>query len=244
MVLAPRSRRRNVVLNLLLQFVAAIYLQHQSAVFVCEGLGQPLKNDAMIVHLQGPTLAHKKTMANRQAFLSTILGGAVVTMASAALPASAFVGDPSVYNHEYADPLHHSCKRRIEVSKDGKTFHYSGTAVGPKDDPVSRGCSNDEIRQHKLRFESFDGFVRDDGRISAGDNAHEGVWEPAGSVSASLEYEDVDGIRWNDGNKWIVQKKPLSTKVGEVITFSYIGFSILAGGSELLKRALVKQEEA
>jgi hypothetical protein len=70
------------------------------------------------------------------------------------------------------------------------------------------------------------------------------VWEPARSTTTLLGYEDVDGIRWNDGNKWIVQEKPLSTKVGEVITFSYIGFSVLAGGSELLKRALAKQDDS
>jgi hypothetical protein len=55
----------------------------------------------------------------------------------------------------------------------------------------------------------------------------------------------VDGIRWNDGNKWIVEgqamvqknaegknvviKKPMSTVIGEVVIFSYITFSGLAG---------------
>ena len=65
------------------------------------------------------------------------------TVAPAA-PALAVV-DPSVFTNEYADPLHPQCLRRIEVSKDGTTFHYSGTAVGPKDDPVLRGCSAQEI---------------------------------------------------------------------------------------------------
>lgn len=34
-----------------------------------------------------------------------------------------------------------------------------------------------------------------------------GRWEPAGSATASLGLEDVDGIRWNDGNKWDVKTK-------------------------------------
>lgn len=164
-------------------------------------------------------------------------------LAVTALPVNAQVDDITVYNNNYSDPLHPLCKRRIEVSKDGKTFHYSGTAVGPKGDPVLRGCSKDEIREYKLRFGAFDGEILDNGRISAGDGIHEGIWEPAGSVSTTLGYEDKDGIRWNDGNKWIVENKPLSTKVGEVITFSYIGFSLLAGANELLKRGLAKSQD-
>jgi hypothetical protein len=273
-----RSHRRNAALSLLLQLMAACSLRRQSF-YVCEGLTTnghpPSKSEAVQrISVQSssqagpPTPALRTNIANRQAFLSAILGGSVVMMATGAgaLPATAAATppavvvvvaakneDPSVYNHEYADPLHPLCKRRIDVSPDGKTFHYSGTAVGPKNDDDDlafnndprRGCSKDEIREYKLRFGSSNGIVLDDGRISAGDNnLHEGVWEPARSASTMLGYEDVDGIRWNDGNKWIVQEKPLSTKVGELITFSYIGFSLLAGGSELLKRALAKQDDS
>ena len=110
----------------------------------------------------------------------------------------------TIFNHEYADPFHPLCKRKIEVNPDGKTFHYSGTAVGPKDDPVRRGCSADEIEKYGLRQGAFDGEVLSGNRISAGDGVHEGVWEPANSASTNLGFEAVDGVRWNDGNKWTV----------------------------------------
>ena len=42
--------------------------------------------------------------------------------------------DATIYNHSYKDPFHPLCKRRVEVSADGTTFNYRGTAVGPKDD--------------------------------------------------------------------------------------------------------------
>ena len=90
------------------------------------------------------------------------------------------------------------------MNPDGKTFHYSGTAVGPKDDPVRRGCSADEIEKYGLRQGAFDGEVLSGNRISAGDGVHEGVWEPANSASTNLGFEAVDGVRWNDGNKWTV----------------------------------------
>ncbi len=81
----------------------------------------------------------------------------------------------SVFNHEYSDPLHPLCNRRIEVLDDGKTFHYTGTAVGPKDDPVLRGCSKEEIRKYKFRRGEFYGEVLPGNKISAGDGIHEGV---------------------------------------------------------------------
>ena len=68
--------------------------------------------------------------------------------------------------------------------------HYTGTAVGPKGDPVLRGCSAEEQAKYTLRRGAFDAMISPtDGAISAGDGVHEGVWEK-------------DGIRWNDGNKW------------------------------------------
>jgi hypothetical protein len=149
---------------------------------------------------------------------------------SVALAPPAYALDPGTFTNDYADPLHPECKRHIQVNADGKTFHFSGTSVDqPKDDPVLRGCSREEVKQFGLRKGSFDGTIFDDNKISAGDGIHEGAWEPAGSASTNLGYEDVDGIRWNDGNKWVVQRKSLATKVGEFITFSYIGFSLLAG---------------
>eukprot|EP00816_Leptocylindrus_hargravesii_P004303 CAMPEP_0196810216 /NCGR_PEP_ID=MMETSP1362-20130617/10031_1 /TAXON_ID=163516 /ORGANISM="Leptocylindrus danicus, Strain CCMP1856" /LENGTH=250 /DNA_ID=CAMNT_0042185115 /DNA_START=183 /DNA_END=935 /DNA_ORIENTATION=- len=109
----------------------------------------------------------------------------------------------TVFNHEYADPFHPLCKRRIQVNTDDMTFHYSGTAVGPKDDPVQqrRGCSAEEIQKYGLRQGAFDGHVvvivmsssssstnTNNGRImkiSAGDGVHEGVWEAANSVNTN-----------------------------------------------------------
>ena len=165
----------------------------------------------------------------------------------------------SILNHDYADPFHPFCNRKIEVSKDGKSFHYSGTAVGPKGDEVLRGCSREEIKLYKLRKGSFDGLVLDDGyRISAGDGIHEGVWEPKNTATTNLGYEDVDGIRWDDGNKWVIKsqsyvkstadgnvvvKKPTSVAVGEVIFLSYIGFSVLAGVYGLFRGIQKRQME-
>jgi hypothetical protein len=164
-----------------------------------------------------------------------------------------------IFNNVYADPLHPFCERQIQVSKDGTTFHYSGTAVGglvddndhSKEGVLRRGCSPAEIKQYTLRRDALDGVVLDGGkrRISlAGDSSsriHEGVWEAKGVADTNLGYEDVDGIRWNDGNKWIVEsqsmikknaegkneviKKPLSTVIGEFVIFAYISFSGLAG---------------
>jgi hypothetical protein len=117
-----------------------------------------------------------------------------------------FALDPYIYTNEYEDPLHPLCERRITVAEDGKTFHYSGTAVGPKGDPILRGCTEVEIQTYKLRRGSFDGYILDDGTISAGDGIHEGVWEPAGSVSPDIPFSLLDGIRWNDGNKWTIKE--------------------------------------
>ena len=119
--------------------------------------------------------------------------------------------DPSIFTNDYGDPFHPLCERHIQVSPDGKTFHYSGTAVGPKNDPVLRGCTPEEIQEFRLRKGAFDGEILAGNRISAGDGIHEGVWEPAKTAKTKLGYEDVDGIRWNDGNKWFVLTKEKSS---------------------------------
>jgi hypothetical protein len=160
--------------------------------------------------------------------LSSLLLAASLAFGAPAVVAAAVGGAPSVFTNDYNDPLHPLCGRHVQVSSDGKAFHYSGTAVGPKGDSVIRGCTRDEIKEFGLRSGAFDGFI-DGTKISAGDGIHEGVWEPANSVTTNLGYEDVDGVRWNDGNKWTVKQKPLSTKIGEVIFLAYIGVSTLAG---------------
>ena len=160
-----------------------------------------------------------------------------------ALAASAGSGfDSKLFTNDYEDPLHPLCRRQIQVSLDGNTFHYSGSSVGPKDDPVLRGCSPKLVKEFGgLKKESFDGTIAAN-KISAGDSTLQGVWEPAGS--AELEFGDVDGIRWNDGNKWIVKKKTVAVQVGEFITFAYIGVSILAGFNGVYKMYQKKTSEA
>ncbi|KAI2509369.1 hypothetical protein MHU86_5002 [Fragilaria crotonensis] len=150
-----------------------------------------------------------------------------LVVAACSLPCHAL--DPSIYNKNYDDPLHPLCLRHISVDGVKRVFHYSGTDVGSKDDPIKHGCSFQEAKEFGSRRGAFDGRILDDGTISVGDGIHEGVWEPANSAVTSLGYEDVDGIRWNDGNKWTVKSKSPVTKVGEVIFYTYIGVSTLAG---------------
>ena len=155
-------------------------------------------------------------------------------------PALALDGS-SVFNHDYADPNHPFCEAKIVVNK-GLTFHYTGTRPAT-DDAAVRACSREEIQQYTLRKVEFDGQLLADNRISIG--ADQGLWEPKNTATTTLGFEDVDGIRWNNGNKWIVKsqsyvsqdengknvvvKKPMTVVVGEWIFLSYIGFSTLAG---------------
>jgi len=119
----------------------------------------------------------------------------------------------AVLSTEYADPLHPYCRRRIEVASSGKTFRYIGTSVvGPKDDSVLRGCSPEEQQKFKLKSGEFKGRILLNPNentlvVSAGDGIHEGVWEPKNTARTKLGYEDLDGIRWQDGNKWVVQSQ-------------------------------------
>jgi hypothetical protein len=135
--------------------------------------------------------------------------------------AGAVGGAPSVFTNDYSDPLHPLCERHVKVSSDGKAFHFSGTQGKP-------GCTPGEIKEFGISKKAFDGFI-DGTKISAGDGIHEGVWEPANSATTKLGYEDTDGVRWEDGNKWIVKQKSLGIKIGESIFLAYIGFSTLAG---------------
>jgi hypothetical protein len=134
--------------------------------------------------------------------------------------------------------------RNIKVNQDGKTFHYAGTAVGPKDDPVLRGCSYQEQKEFGLRRGAFDGEVMPGLKISAGDGIHEGVWEPANSVTKYSDYKDVDGIRWNDGNKWVVKNSPIANLFGEGLFLAYVGVSLLAGGKWVVDQIQKRQAEA
>lgn len=165
-------------------------------------------------------------------------------LVSAPLASQAF--DAQVFTNDYSDPLHSLCRRHIQVSKtpmtlgqDGTSrfsFQYEGTAVGPKDDDsgVLHGCSKEEIKEFGLRKGSFTGSIVGN-RISAGDGIHEGIWEAAGSVDdGALKYTDVDGIRWNDGNKWIVKEKSLPERALEIVFNSYASLMALVGLKVLL----------
>lgn len=199
---------------------------------------------------------HHKTVMGHLLGASILLssaGWASPTIAVAATdnPALLSSDDVTVLNHEYLDPLHPQCRRTIQVDKDGKTFHYSGTGVGSKDDTVLRGCSPGEIQKYGLRTGSFDGQIIMPGlQLSVGDGIHEGKWEPANSVTTTpnnLQFKAVDGIRWNDGNKWIVKDetpKPLTTVVGEWIFLAYIGFSTLAGVKGVVDKIQEKKNRA
>jgi hypothetical protein len=162
------------------------------------------------------------------AFCSSLLLSMVLLAGPAAL---AF--DAKTFTNDYIDPFHPQCRRHIEVAKDGKTFRYSGSAVGPKSESdVKRGCTPKEIKQFGLRAGSFEGVISGD-KISAGDGIHEGVWEPTDyatlSATTKLGNEEMDGIRWNDGNKWTVKTKTVGVRIMEVVFWAYLGFSTLAG---------------
>ena len=182
-----------------------------------------------------------ETNEHSQALKSTLLGMLVAASLTCSSPALA-AADASVLNHVYDDPLHPLCLRKIEVNQDGKTFHYSGTGVGPKDDPVLRGCSYKEQKEFILRRGSFDGEVLPGLKISAGDGVHEGVWEPANTVTKYSDYKDVDGIRWNDGNKWVVKNSPLANLFGEGFFLAYVGVSLLAGGKWVVDQIQKKRQ--
>jgi hypothetical protein len=136
-----------------------------------------------------------------------------------------------VFNHEYTDPLHPECKRKIQVTKDGMSFKYTGTAVGEKDDDaIMRGCTYGEIKEYGIRRESLKGEILPGNKmLFAGKEDRIGVWEPAGRGPSNGPYTDVDGIRWSDDDKWIVKDKSLSTVIGEFVFLAYIGVSTLAG---------------
>lgn len=183
-----------------------------------------------------------------QSLLTSATAAFLMTSVLLSTPVNAVAAsfDPSLFNGDYADPFHPLCERHIDVSADKKSFHYSGTAVGPKSDTsVLRGCSPEEQEKYGLRKGAFDGLIigEDGSKISAGDGVHEGAWEPAGTIlDDKLTGIDRDGIRWNDGNKW-VKTSPASNgmgsmgeNAGKAFFLAYVGFSLLAGFKELAKR--------
>ena len=153
--------------------------------------------------------------------------------------------DVQLFTNDYVDHLHPQCRRQIQVGVDGTRFHYSGTFVASKDDTAAastRGCSPNEANQFGGLQKTFlDGTIAEN-KISSDDGTLQGVWEPAGSTAA--EYGDVDGIRWSDGTKWTVKEKTLAVQIGEFITFSYIGVSLLAGVNGVYKMSQRNKKSA
>jgi hypothetical protein len=171
---------------------------------------------------------HRKVLPKvHRAPLAT--AAAVLTLyfcTSCLLPCQAL--DVSIYNKDYEDPLHPLCQRHIRVNSVANTFHYSGTDVFAGSG-LKLGCSFQEQKQFGLQRTEFDGTFSSDGKISAGDGIHEGFWEPANSATNRLGFEDVDGIRWEDGNKWTVKPTSTATKIGGFIFYSYLTASTFAG---------------
>ena len=137
------------------------------------------------------------------------------------------------FTGDYADPFHPRCERHIDVSADGTSFVYRGTAVGAKADaslPPKLGCSPEEVALYGLRQGSFPGTVQR-GKISAGDGVHEGRWER-------------DGIRWADGNKWtkltpsgdLAPTDDPATAAGKYFFYAYVAVSVAAGAKEIASR--------
>jgi len=172
--------------------------------------------------------------------MASFLLSAAVWTSALAVPSQALALDSSVFIHDYNDPQHPQCRRQIQ-KVNGNTLRYSGTNVGSKglslddeNDGALRGCSPPEIRQFGLKTERFDVLMDTASPtiISLGDGIHEGgVWD--------------DGILWKDGSKWMVQEKTMATQIGEWITFSYIGFSLVAGVfglGKMYKRSKLPQD--
>jgi len=167
---------------------------------------------------------------------------------------NAFNPNDFTFTGDYADPLHPQCERHVVVSRDGKSFHYTGTDAGTKGDKILRGCSSLEQQQYGSRTGAFGGSVLGQ-KISAGDGVHEGYWEP--SDTTALKYADRDGIRWDDGNKWVKLSKPedvitfpstyvwkdsksptkdVGAAAGSFVAYAWIGISFLAGAKEIVVR--------
>jgi len=155
----------------------------------------------------------------RPAVLAASVAFAALSVQAAvtAGPALARSTPPPAYRFDnaYADDMHPGCDRRIVVEPvpttragggDEKSFpvKFSGTDVGPDGiGPIVRiACTDETIEKYKLRSWAFDGRVNVEGTdIDAGDGIHVGRWH------APTDEEPWAGIRWADGNRWIVKEQ-------------------------------------
>ena len=72
--------------------------------------------------------------------------------------------------------------------------------IGPY---VRIACDDENIKKYSLRAWTFDARISEDGKsIDAGDGIHVGKWH---SKTADQNWE---GIRWADGNRWLVARPP------------------------------------
>lgn len=111
------------------------------------------------------------------------------------------------FEADYEDAMHPSCERHIKVERTagpkGYVAHFSGTDVGPPGigQVVKVGCTEQEVTQYKLRRWEFDARISSDGNsVDADDGIHVGQWR-------SLDRDETkpwEGIRWKDGNRWVV----------------------------------------
>ena len=135
--------------------------------------------------------------------LGSLVCGFGVSLATCGGAEAAPAATAMRFQAEYSDQLHPMCERKISVEKLEKRYiaHFSGTDVGPKGigDKVYLTCEPSNIDKYKLREWTFDGEIVGD-RISVGDGIHEGRWNPYSKESPN----PWAGIRWKDGNRWIV----------------------------------------
>jgi len=116
------------------------------------------------------------------------------------------------FDADYEDALHPLCERHIRVDTSqatgqlgGWVAHFYGTDVGPPGigQKVSIACDEENIKRYTLREWEFDAKISADGlSIDAGDGVHAGQWR---EQTPARDGTTWSGIRWADGNKWVVK---------------------------------------
>ena len=157
--------------------------------------------------------------------LSGVMAALVATSLTVAEPAFAKPSLPSFrpmqnaavlarnFEADYRDDLHPMCERHVRVERNsapggGWVAHFSGTDVGPPGigPVVMIACDEENIEKYKLRNWEFDARISDDGvRVDAKDGIHAGQWN---EVQTDGDQPGWTGIRWDDGNKWVVVPPP------------------------------------
>lgn len=233
----------------------------KSAFWLLAGLTWPslhlaLSPQCQDLHMLDRGLVRGKKSVATKLMVPLLFSASVFSTTAAAANAV----DVSIYQGDYRDPLHPYCERHITVDSVKSKWFYSGTDVGPKGWTEKHGCSKDEITKYGLRHGAFEGEILPNGRLSVGDGVHEAIWEPANTALTKHGYEEVDGVRFDDSNKWvrydqslvikdsksgqyIVKSKDLSYRVVEGIFLAYIGFSTLAGAKGVVDAIQRKKAE-